>query len=173
MLWLTTPAIQDGPLFDRAACATALGLSVDDTLNVKPQLLQAGNRFIFIALRDRAAVDRAFIGADAIQKLRGADDREPSGVFVFTPTTDGAYSRVFVPEFGVAEDPATGSATGPLALYMMRNGLAPSSRFVSEQGTKMGRPSALHINIRGEMGAGGIEVGGHTTSVAEGWMNAP
>jgi len=172
MLWLTTPAISEGRFFDRAACAAALGLSLEEMLDIKPQLLLAGNRFIFIALRDRGAVDRAFIGAEAIQKLRGADDREPSGVFVFTPTTDGAYSRVFVPEFGVAEDPATGSATGPLALYMMRNGLAPSARLVSEQGTKMGRRSELHINIRGEMGRDGIEVGGHTAPVAEGWMNA-
>jgi trans-2,3-dihydro-3-hydroxyanthranilate isomerase len=94
-------------------------------------------------------------------------------VFFFTPTDSGAYSRMFAPEYGIVEDPATGSSTGPLALYMMLNGLAPKAsgtRFVSEQGTKMGRRSFLHVHIRGEMGSEAIEVGGHVTPVAEGSM---
>jgi trans-2,3-dihydro-3-hydroxyanthranilate isomerase len=169
ILWLTTPPIREVRFFDRAASATALGLSLADILDVRPQLLDAGNRFLFVALRDKAAVDRASASAQAIQTLRGKDT-EPCGVFVFTPTRDGAYSRMFAPEFGVAEDPATGSATGPLAMYMMRNGLASGTRFISEQGTKMGRRSILHINIQGEMGREGIEVGGNVISVAEGSM---
>ena len=55
-------------------------------------------------------------------------------------------------------------------MYMMRNGLAPSAsgtRFISEQGTKMGRRSFLHVNIKGEMGSEGIEVGGNVVSVAD------
>ena len=61
-------------------------------------------------------------------------------VFVFTPSSDGAYSRMFAPEYGIPEDPATGSSTGPLAVFMMRRGSisnAAGTRFVSEQGTKM------------------------------------
>jgi len=53
---------------------------------------------------------------------------------------------------------------------MLRHGLvsgAAGSRFVSEQGTKMGRPSILHVQLHGEQGADGIEVGGHVTPVAE------
>lgn len=87
-------------------------------------------------------------------------------VFVFSPTQEGAYSRMFAPEYGIPEDPATGSSTGPLASLMMRHNLAPGhagSRFVSEQGTKMGRRSILHIHILGENGSDGIEVGGHVT----------
>jgi trans-2,3-dihydro-3-hydroxyanthranilate isomerase len=169
MLWLTTPPIHDGKFFDRSSCATALGLSLDDTLDVPPQLLDAGNRTLIVALRDKAAVDRALTDAHAIQMLRGKDS-EPCGVFVFAPTAGGAYSRFFAPEYGVPEDPATGSATGPLALYMMRNGFASSAsgtHFISEQGTKMGRRSFLHINIKGDMGREGIEVGGNVVSVAD------
>jgi trans-2,3-dihydro-3-hydroxyanthranilate isomerase len=73
----------------------------------------------------------------------------------------------------VIEDPATGSATGPLAAYMMRHNLAsgaPGTRFVSEQGTKMGRRSILYIQINGEDGADGIEIGGYVTPVAEATM---
>jgi trans-2,3-dihydro-3-hydroxyanthranilate isomerase len=172
MLWLSTPRIHEGRFFDRSSCATALGLTVDDSLNVRPQVVDAGNPTLFIALRERAAVDRASIDAPAIQALRGTDS-EPCCVFVFAPTTAGAYSRMFAPEFGVREDPATGSATGPLAFYMMRNGLAPSAsgtRLISEQGTKMGRRSFLHINIRGDMGSECIEVGGNVVSVANASM---
>jgi trans-2,3-dihydro-3-hydroxyanthranilate isomerase len=169
MLWLVTPPIRDGRLFDRSSCATALGLSLEDTLNITPQLLDAGNPTLIIPLRDKAAVDRAWIDAHAIQTLRGKDS-EPCCVFVFTPTAAGAYSRNFTPEYGVPEDPATGSSTGPLALYMMRNGLASSAagtRCISEQGAKMGRRSILHINVKGDMGSEGIEVGGNVISVAE------
>jgi trans-2,3-dihydro-3-hydroxyanthranilate isomerase len=73
---------------------------------------------------------------------------------------------MFAPEHGIAEDPATGSATGPLAAYMMRHHLIPSadgSRFVSEQGTKMNRRSILHVQIRGEGSVDSIEVGGYVT----------
>jgi trans-2,3-dihydro-3-hydroxyanthranilate isomerase len=92
---------------------------------------------------------------------------------VFTPTPEGAYSRMFAPEHGVMEDPATGSATGPLAAYMMRHRLAPGrsgTRWISEQGTKMGRRSLLHVNIHGEQGSEGIEVGGYTTPLVDATM---
>jgi trans-2,3-dihydro-3-hydroxyanthranilate isomerase len=76
---------------------------------------------------------------------------------------------MFAPALGVPEDPATGSATGPLAAFMMEHGLAPATdgtHFVSEQGTKMGRRSLLHVLIHGEDGRDAIEVGGHVTPLA-------
>ena len=97
----------------------------------------------------------------------------PFCVFLFTPTPEGDYSRMFAHEYGVVEDPATGSSTGPLAAYMIRHKLTPpqaGTRLVSEQGTKMGRRSFLHVEIQGERGADGIYVGGHVTPIAEGVM---
>ena len=120
-------------------------------------------------------VDQSCPSQDHIAKLK-AIYPHPLCVFVFTPTTEGAYSRMFAPDHGIHEDPATGSATGPLAAYMMRHRLAPSasgSRFWSEQGTKMGRRSILHIAIRGDEGSGGIDVGGHVTPLAEGVLHLP
>jgi trans-2,3-dihydro-3-hydroxyanthranilate isomerase len=96
--------------------------------------------------------------------------RESAGVFVFAPTSGGAYSRMFAPEYGIIEDPATGSSTGPLAAFMIRHGLvsgAAGARFVSEQGTRMERRSILHVQLHGEQGAEGIEVGGYVSPVAE------
>jgi trans-2,3-dihydro-3-hydroxyanthranilate isomerase len=77
---------------------------------------------------------------------------------------------MFAPEYGIVEDPATGSSTGPLAAFMLLHGLvrgADGTRFVSEQGVKMGRRSFLHVQLHGEQGADGIEVGGYVTPVAE------
>lgn len=169
LLWLTTPPIAFGPTFDRKYCADLLGLRASDLIDVPPQLGTAGNPTIFIALTNKEAVDRAWIEADGIRRLRGPDIG-PCCVFVFTPTANGAYSRMFAPEYGIPEDPATGSSTGPLADYMIRHHFLPetsTSRFISEQGVKMGRRSILHVQLHGERGAGGIEVGGHVTPLVK------
>ena len=80
--------------------------------------------------------------------LKALKDSESESfcVFVFTPTPDGAYSRMFAPEYGIAEDPGTDSSAGPLAVYMIRHNQVSGragKRFISEQGTKMGRRSLL------------------------------
>jgi len=127
---------------------------------------------MFIGVRDKAAVDRAWLDLAGLRTLKGGD-AEPMCAFVFAPTAVGAYSRMFAPEYGIAEDPATGSSTGPLASYMMKHGLVSSAagtRLVSEQGTKMGRRSILHVQIHGEHGADGIDVGGYVTAVSEATM---
>jgi trans-2,3-dihydro-3-hydroxyanthranilate isomerase len=172
MIWLRTPPISFGKTYDRALCAKALGLAPSDLLDVTPEVVSAANPAVFIVLKDKATVDRAWLDTGGLALLKGGD---PAGllVFVFTPTPEGAYSRMFAPEYGIPEDPATGSATGPLAAFMMRHGLVASAdgtRFLSEQGTKMGRRSLLHVYIRGERGADGIEVGGHVTPLVEATM---
>ncbi len=175
LIWLKTPPIQFGKTYDRAVCAQALGLATADLFDVTPQLASAGNPIIFIPVRDKRAVDRAWLDMSGMRAIHPANDA-PVCIFVFTPTAEGAYSRMFAPELGVIEDPATGSATGPLAAYMLRNGLVPrekGSRFISEQGTKMGRRSILHILIHGQNGADGIEVGGYVTPLVEATMTLP
>jgi trans-2,3-dihydro-3-hydroxyanthranilate isomerase len=175
MIWLTTPPIEFGRTFEGAACADALGLEPDDLLgDVPPQLVSAGNPTVFIALRDKAAVDRAWIELSGVRALYGST--ADAVFFVFTTTPEGAYSRMFAPEHGVSEDPATGSSTGPLAAYMMRHRLAPAAdgtRFVSEQGTKMGRRSFLHVFVHGQDGRDGIEIGGTCVSLAEATLTLP
>jgi trans-2,3-dihydro-3-hydroxyanthranilate isomerase len=170
LIWLRTPPISWGRAYDRAGCAEALGLDVSDLLETTPQLLSAGNPTLFIPLKDRETVDRASLDLRGLSLIK-QDDSDALCVFVFTPTAEGAYSRMFAPEYGVQEDPATGSSTGPLAAFMMKHGLtadAGGTRFLSEQGTKMGRPSILYVRIHGEKGVDGIEVGGYVAPVAEG-----
>jgi trans-2,3-dihydro-3-hydroxyanthranilate isomerase len=174
LLWLTTPPIRTLRTFTCEECAAAIGLSPSDLLaNVPCELLTAGNPTIFVALRDAATVDRAAIDSVAICSL-AEQTGMPTVIFPFAPVASGAYSRMFAPELGVTEDPATGSSTGPLAAFMMKYGLIGNddgTSFISEQGTKMGRRSFLHVMIHGKNGSDGIEVGGNVRHIATGSIN--
>jgi trans-2,3-dihydro-3-hydroxyanthranilate isomerase len=174
LLWLRTPPITRHRSFDGAACARAVGLSTADLLAGVPcEIWTAGNPNLYIPVRDRSAVDRAAVDTTALRELY-ADEREAICTFVFAPEPHGAYSRMFAPELGVPEDPATGSATGPLAAFMIEYGMAPSitdgARFISEQGAKMGRRSVLHVRLNGERGRDGIEVGGYVAPLTQATM---
>jgi trans-2,3-dihydro-3-hydroxyanthranilate isomerase len=172
LIWLRTPPIHEGRFFDSSLCAIALGLEAQDLLPMSPQLLSSGNPTVIVAARDKAAVDRAWLDIVDLKALKNSEN-ESFCVFLFTPTPDGAYSRMFAPEHGIAEDPATGSSTGPLAVYMIRHNLVSGQagkRFISEQGTKMGRRSLLHVEIHGENATDGISVGGNVTPIAEAVM---
>lgn len=172
LIWLRTPRIEYGKKYDRAACADMLSLSVSDLLEVAPQFVSAGIPTIFVAVKNKETVDRALLDSRGLKMLIGADS-EPLCAFVFAPTAEGAYSRMFASLYGIPEDPASGGSTGPLASFMMRNGLTPGDagrRFISEQGTKMGRRSILHVCIHGENGMNGIDVGGYVTPLTEATM---
>jgi trans-2,3-dihydro-3-hydroxyanthranilate isomerase len=172
LIWLRTPPIEFRERFERGACAGALGLAPSDLAEPDPQLVTAGNPTVFIPLRSREAVDRAFLDGSGLRRMKNAAEQALC-IFVFAPTPEGAYSRMFAPEHGIVEDPATGSSTGPLAAYMLRYGLLSGERrqrFVSEQGTKMGRRSLLHVQISGGEGAEAIEIGGYVTPIAEATM---
>jgi trans-2,3-dihydro-3-hydroxyanthranilate isomerase len=79
---------------------------------------------------------------------------------------------MFAPELGIIEDPATGSASGPLGSYLVHHGLVTSDhaqRIVSMQGVAMGRPSRIHIAIGGTPGRiTDVKVGGEAMLVARG-----
>lgn len=91
-----------------------------------------------------------------------------AGVFVYFYDGKSCRARCFVPGKGVAEDPATGSAVGPLALHLTRAGrLAPGQLLRVEQGVEMGRPSTLYARIGAEE-LPIIEVGGSARVVARG-----
>ncbi|SDI30159.1 PhzF family phenazine biosynthesis protein [Paraburkholderia phenazinium] len=78
--------------------------------------------------------------------------------------------RMFSPAYGVAEDAATGSAAGPLALHLIRHGLVEFEQpVVIEQGVEMGRRSVMHATVSGTFSnLGPIRVSGTATIVAQG-----
>ena len=174
MIWLTTPPIETLGEYPRARCAAMLSLDESRLVpNVPCEMLSAGNPNLYVALDTPEAVDGVNLDTGAFFEMV-SERRTPVCLFVFAPTDSGAYSRMFAPQHGIVEDPATGSATGPLAAFMMKHGLAPGAdgtRFVSEQGVKMGRRSLLHVSIHGAMGADGIEIGGNVVAIATATMS--
>jgi trans-2,3-dihydro-3-hydroxyanthranilate isomerase len=174
--WLTTPPISLGASFDdRAATAAALGLAASDVRDDAPvQVVTAGNPFLYVPLQEKAAVDRAALDARAMRRVIGEGDY--NGVYLFAADSGGVYSRMFAPDHGIVEDPATGSATGPLAAYLLEHGIfAPGDplELVAEQGTHMGRRSILRIRVTGTGSTRRIEVGGSAVALIEGTLRIP
>ena len=121
------------------------------------QQISCGVPFLFVPLATRAAVDNASMAPGRFDEFKRASKIDAHGVFLFSvaPGNDRAhvYSRMFAPEMGVVEDPATGSASGPLGCYLVKHEvIAPSKAgaMLSLQGVKMGRPSHVHISIGDE-----------------------
>jgi len=171
MLWLRTPLLNDGPTIAKSEAAALIALDPDKLADAAPQILSAGNPTLFIALKSIAAVDEASLDSTKWAAIRNRYHPDPMCAFVFAPTSEGAYSRMFAPDYGIAEDPGTGSSTGPLAFYMMRHRMTPAkggSRFVSAQGVLMGRRSILHVRVHGENGRDGVDIGGFVTKVIDG-----
>jgi trans-2,3-dihydro-3-hydroxyanthranilate isomerase len=178
-VWMTQGRPVFGPaVANRDAVATAIGLRSEDLVGHLPvQEVTCGVPYLFVPLRDREAVDRATPHAGAIEGLSGVSRTHPA-MFVFA--YEGArlkagttcYSRMFAPGLGVVEDPATGSASGPLGCYLLQHGLVSADEaqtIVSLQGVKMGRASRIHIAIAGAAGAiTDVRVGGEAVLVARG-----
>src|SRR2546423_3844245 len=92
------------------------------------------------------------------------------GVNCFAGEGTDWKTRMFAPMSGVAEDPATGSAAGPLAMHLLRHGrIAPDDEIEISQGVELGRPSRLYARVTGTPEQiEGVEVGGSAVIVARG-----
>jgi len=178
--WMTHPAIVFGEVIsDRRRIATGLGLDESYLMaDIPLQVATTGLDFLYVALTDERAVDAAM--SDKARLRDAFAGRAPLPVFLFAPAgANRLYSRMFAPDAnGIDEDPATGSASGPLGAFAVKYGLVPRSGSVSitsEQGTKMGRQSIIHIRL--EYGADKdiptkIEVGGAVMPVVTGTLVA-
>jgi len=172
--WLTTPPVIFGREVGRAEAAAMLGIGMADVRGDLPPLLAgAGNPFLYVGLASTAAVDRAVLDVGSVREQLGWNDI--NGIFLFAQTEEGAYARMLAPMSGISEDPATGSATGPLYAYLAKYGALPrKDRFRNEQGVAMGRRSVLEVRLgwNGEKLAQ-IEVGGRAVFVGEGKLRVP
>ena len=172
-VWMTQGRPTFGaPVTDRAAVAAAIGLRVDDLVGDLPiQEVSCGVSYLFVALRDRTAVDRATGDAVAMLELPGLSRVHPA-ILLFTYEGDTTYSRMFAPSLGVVEDPATGSAAGPLGCYLLQHGVVTADearQMTNVQGVKMGRASRIYMAITGAPSAiTDVRVGGEAVLVARG-----
>jgi trans-2,3-dihydro-3-hydroxyanthranilate isomerase len=169
---LPSPA---GAAPDDTTLAAAVGLQPGDLGfdNHRPAFVAAGNLFLFVPVRDLAAVGRAKVDATHWPKVKGGHDIV--GAYVYTRGGAAAETdyrvRLFAPDHGITEDPATGSAAATLpgqiiASEPLANG---SHRWQLEQGYEMGRPSQITVDV--EVAGGTIttvRVGGSAVVTASG-----
>ena len=163
---------------DRAGFASAIGLEPADLEDLPIEEVSCGVAFLFVPVKTRAAVDRIEIDRRALARVYAQAQCNDLAVFFFTTDRSGAtgdetvYSRMLAPQFGVAEDPATGGASGPLGSYLLHHrvvGDTEARSMVSLQGVAMKRPSRIHISIDSDGGAiTRVRVGGRSVLVAEG-----
>ena len=157
--------------------AAMLSLDVADLAgsDMPPEAISCGTPFLFVPLRDRRALARSRVKPDLFEEtLRGY---WTSKVMVFAldperPDSD-VRARMYAPDVGVPEDPATGSAAVGLGGYLAARDprFDGKLRWVMEQGFEMGRPSILEIEVsKSEGKITAVRVGGESVVVCEGRM---
>ena len=157
------PLPTEEPPPDESQLLGALGIAGSE-LPIKAY--SNGPLHVFIALPTEDAVTALRPDLTALAQLT------PCCVSCFAPTRDGSAvrTRVFCPGLGVPEDPATGSAAGPLALHLLANHrLRSGERVEIRQGEEIGRPSVLFAQADGTPEhLEAIKVGGCAVQVAQG-----
>jgi trans-2,3-dihydro-3-hydroxyanthranilate isomerase len=155
------PQFRPGP--DRAKVAPLLSLipsDIDPSLPI--EIGSSGNAFAFVPVH----------GLDIVKQSAPQPGLDQA-TFVFTRETlassSTVHGRMYGGSFGMAEDPATGSAVGPLGAYLVRHGLSDGKKIVVEQGYEMGRPSLIELSLQVEGGKlATVRIGGHAVRVSEG-----
>jgi len=158
---MAQPLPTNGP-FDRAAeLLGALGVR---RAVLPVELYVNGPQHVLVVLEDE---DQVMALAPDLGALAGLG---PLGVSCAARAGGNWVTRMFAPGLGVAEDPATGSAAGPLAVHLCRHGLAPFGTWLQiSQGAAIGRPSQLWARADGSAAQlDGVLVAGHAVHVGEG-----
>jgi PhzF family phenazine biosynthesis protein len=167
---VTQGAIEFGETFaggKRDEIVAALGLAngnLDDRCPV--QVVSTGHSKVLVGIRDRAVLDR--LRPDLARLTELSRRIGCNGYFVFV-LDDGSgevlsHGRMFAPAIGIAEDPVTGNANGPLGAYLVRYSLVPTAgdclAFKAQQGEAIGRPGTVEVTVE--------IAGGRPTSVRVG-----
>ncbi len=158
--------------------AAAIGVPFDALHSgLPPQAVGTGNTFLMVPLASTAAVSSAVADTRLLSDL----EKELSVLGLFFFAFDGARlrARMFAPGAGVPEDPATGSAAGPVGVYLALHGALPGGvadgrgRLAIDQGVEMGRPSELDVTVLVDGGGRpvGVRVEGSAVLVMRGELD--
>ena len=160
-----TPTV--GPELDPAPLLASASLAPGDFAGPAPRLAGCGLDWPYLSVEP-----------DAVARAVGT----PAGgglvvVFAWDPETRIAHTRVFAPERGVREDPATGSSALGFGVWLVASGLLPGdglSEYTIRQGIEMHRPSTLRCTVTAAAGvAVSATVAGHVVPVAHGEIAVP
>lgn len=159
-----------GTVRQLSSLAVALGLTAEDLRSDIPaQVVDTGAAHLLVAAMDRAAVHRAQPNAALLAAELGTISAQGCYLYSLDPLNVGAtaHARFFNPTVGIWEDPATGSAAGPLAAYLVNQDIVPTGkRVLIEQGHALGRPSLLQVDVDDNR----VRLGGTGVVVAEGTL---
>jgi trans-2,3-dihydro-3-hydroxyanthranilate isomerase len=172
-LWMHQRPPYFGDVFDPALTARALSIDVADIDPRFPvQHVSTGLPFAIVPLTSRRALNRCRANPEVLAELLQPQDTH--AIFMFCPEPYHPHNqltaRMFAPELNVVEDPATGSANGCLAGYLVKHRYFGRDEIDIrvEQGYQMGRPSLLLLRARPLAETVDVFVGGQVIPVAKG-----
>ena len=164
--WMDQPVPLWEPFDQTARLLELLGVA-SSALPV--ELYHLGPKHVYVELGSPGEVAALEPDFGALARLTSA------GINCFARRDGGWKNRVFVPGSGVNEDPATGSAAGPLAIHLARHGrIAFGEEIEITQGDEIGRPSRLYAQVDGSLEMiERVRVGGRAVTVARGEFRIP
>ncbi len=173
VLWMKQIEPVFGQTIEPGCIAEALGIDKSDIDERFPvQEVSTGLFSVIVPLKTLDAVKRAKVVAERYFSL--IENLQAKAILLFCPETyegnNDLNVRVFVPYYGIDEDPATGSANGCLAGYLVKHRyFADAGVDVRvEQGFEIQRPSLLHLKAQQTEGKIDVRVGGNVVMVAKG-----
>lgn len=177
VIWMQQNPPTFGHIFDVGQIAHVLGVDEKDIDTRYPiQEVSTGLPFMVVPMVSLDAVNRAKVNLDRLRAILGAYDAIGPAIFCAESIHDenDIHVRVLDDIYGAPEDPATGSANGCIAGYLVEYdyfGDDPIS-IRSEQGYQIGRPSLLHLEAEKTADEIVIRVGGQVEMVAQGHLAA-
>jgi len=176
ILWMKQKQPTFGQTFIDQTIAQVLNLTAADVETAFPiQEVSTGVPAIIVPLKTLSAVRRARINKDQYNQL--IENIEAKGILIFSPETyereNHLNVRFFADYYGVPEDPATGSANGCLAAYLIKHKYFAQTQINIrvEQGYEIGRPSLLQLKAKqNKQGRIDVNVGGKTILIAKGQL---
>lgn len=162
-----------GPALEKQKTADVLGIDTADIDDRFPVMeVSTGIPFLIVPLNNLEAVKKCKLDENLFSELIRETTVRAFLMFCSEPERAGndLHARVFAHHYGVPEDPATGSANGCLAAYLVKHRYFGGSKIDIrvEQGYEIGRPSLLLLNAEEKKEGIEINVGGKVILVAEG-----
>jgi trans-2,3-dihydro-3-hydroxyanthranilate isomerase len=178
LVYFEPPPVSLGAVLDESHMVAALyGLSDDQlALDVSPaQVCRVGPRYLIVPVRTRGALERCKPNIALLESAGELHGFNQLTAFCLEPYNPGsvAATRMFAPQHGVYEDPATGSSAACLATYLSHHGLLGDSEQWStlDQGYSMQRPSTIFMRMgRKADGASDLQIGGSVVEVIRGTL---
>lgn len=171
--WVKQIEPKFGEVIQHERISKVLGLELEEIdTKFKVQEVSTGLPFIIVPLKNLESIRRVKIQSNQYYAL--IKEIEAKAILTFCPETYDARNdlnvRVFAHYYGIPEDPATGSANGCLAGYLVKNEYFHGNEInvQVEQGYEMGRPSLLILKAKEENEKMEIFVGGSVLMVAKG-----